>query len=334
MYIFFGMINFIMKNWYFGRCVPVLLMIAVLLSGCHGKDREAQRALRDSGIAKLTQGDYAGAGEDFSAAMELSGGRVSDAEIDLCYYEAACYALEEQYDKAVSRYTDLLTYDSGNAYAYYLRGSAYLDMEEDAKGLADYRVAAAKAPEDYELAIAIYQNLQAFGHKKESSEFLNRALEIDGDGADNFYYRGRIYLLLGQDDLAKTAFLRAMDEGNDEAGIYLAQAFVRDGDKKSAKELIARYTGKDESDARQSVLTGRLLLELGEYKQALAVYDKALAADEEGRSEYRPELLRGQISAYEFSGNFKKALAAAQDYVAAYPSDAGMIREVEFLKTR
>lgn len=316
------------------RYTVLALVLALVLTGCGGPDRKAQRQLRDSGIEKLSAGDYTGAEKDFSKALSMAGGRVTDAEIDIVYYLGATYTLQDNYNKAISRYSDLITYDEDNKDAYFLRGSSYLNIEEKDKGIADYRKATAIAPGDYELAIAVYENLVAMGYKNDAAEFLNKALEIEGDEADNFFYRGRIYQLLGQDDLAKTAFIRAMEDGNDEAGIYLAEVFAKEGDKKSAKELADRYGGKENPDQRQSMITGRLFLSLGEYKKAAKVYEDALTADEDGKGEYHQELLKGQIAVYEYGGDFKKALKAAQEYVGVYPSDSGMIREIEFLKTR
>lgn len=314
--------------------LPVLLCV-LLLAGCGGTaDREEQTKLRNAGIAALSHQDYEGAERDFSDALALANGRVTDAEIDLTYYLAASYFLQDRYEDAEQCYSNLITYDKDNADAFFLRGSVRLDMDEAEKGLSDYRKAVAASKDDYELAIAIYQNLTALGHQKDAEPFLNGALEIDGDDAENFYYRGRIYMLLGQDDLAKTAFIKAMDKGSGEAGIALAQAYLKDGETESAKELISRYTENEKKDAQQSALAGQLLLDLGEYEEALAVYESALADEKIAAGAYRAELLKGQIAALEYNGDFAKAKAAAADYVEEFPADAGMVRELAFLNTR
>lgn len=296
-----------------------------------GANRKKQRELRDAGIAKISQQDYEGARKDFNAALGYSGGRITDAEVDICYYIGACFVMEGRLDDAISRYSDLITYDSGNADAYFLRGSTYLDADEPKKGISDYNTSIDLRPKDYERYLAICQNLVALGYEDEAQGILTRALEIEGDDADQFYYRGRIYLMLGQTDLAKTALIRAMDDGNEQAGIYLAQTFLDDGDLESARDLISRYTDKEDPDAGQSVLTGRLLLETGKYKKAQKIYEDAL---KDNNGEYDKELMRGWIAALEYNGDFDKAYEVASDYISKYPSDASMLRELSFLETR
>lgn len=311
-----------------------LLFWTVWLGGCGGADREQQAGLRNAGIAALSQQEYEEAQQDFEEAISLAKGRVTDAEIDLTYYLAASFYLQGAYEDAEQCYSHLITYDKENADAFFLRGSVRLDMDESEKGLSDYRKATAAAKDDYELAIAIYQNLDALGFSGEAEPFLDAALAIEGDDAENYYYRGRIYTLLGQEDLAKTAFIRAMDKGSGEAGIALAQAYLKDGETESAKELISRYTAEEKKDARQSALAGRLLLDLGEYDKALAVYEEALEDEKLSQGAYRAELLKGQVAALEYTGDFAAAKDAAASYVEAYPADAGMVRELSFLNTR
>ncbi len=313
--------------------LPAALCV-LLLAGCGGVDREGQTKLRNAGIAALSQQDFEGAQKDFSEAVSMAKGRVTDAEIDLTYYLAASYYLQDRYEDAEQCYSNLITYDKDNADAFFLRGSVRLDMDESEKGLSDYRKAVAVSGDDYELYIAIYENLTALGYQKDAEPFLESALTIGGDGADNYYYRGRIYMLLGQDDLAKTAFIKAMDKGSDEAGICLAQEYLKDSEDESAKDLISRYTAGEKKDARQSVLAGQLLLDLGEYEEALSVYEEALKDEKTATGAYRADLLKGKIAALEYNGDFAKAKDAASDYVEEFPADAGMVRELAFLNTR
>ncbi|MBQ9631522.1 MAG: tetratricopeptide repeat protein [Lachnospiraceae bacterium] len=328
------------------RCGKTMIAIAlaasVFLGGCHGVDRKEQAHLRDAGTAAMAAGNFEEAEKDFKDAIALSGGHVSDAEIDLTYYLGACYFLQNRYEDAIKVYGNLLTYNEKDAQALFLRGSVYLKIEDAKKALADYRKATELAPKDYELALAIYENLKANGKKGRANDFLNAALEIEGEEAENFYYRGRIYQFLGREDMAETAFRRAMDGGCSDASVYLAKAYMEKGQKKKARKVAAFYVNKDDPAIEESVLAGELLLVTEQYEKANEVYVAALAKEEEEKekkkngtySEYHKELLKGQIAALEYDGEFEEALSLAEAYLAMYPSDQNMVREVSFLEER
>ncbi len=325
--------HFPFLQWIF--CVILLFAAVGILSGCSGKRVEAQKELRRSGIEALSKGEYGKAAKNFDSAIKMAGTRVTDLEVDLTYYLAAAYFLQEKYDKAIGCYSNLITYDKKNADAYYLRGSVYLDEGEKDRAMADYRSASMIAKDDYELAIAIFKNLRANGLKEDASEFLNAALAINGDKARNYYYRGRIYLILGQDDVAKTAFMKAMDKGSDDAAIFLAKAYMKEKDVKSANDVLGKYLNGKHT-ATQSVLVGQVYLSLQEYKKAFKVFDGALKelGDEKKDNEAYKDLLKGRITALEYTGEFERAKADATEYVKDFPADGGMVRELAFLETR
>lgn len=66
----------------------ILVLLCILaLSGC-GKNNKEREELRMSGITKMDAGDYAGAAQDFEAAIQASSGRVGSFEIDVLKYRA------------------------------------------------------------------------------------------------------------------------------------------------------------------------------------------------------------------------------------------------------
>lgn len=316
------------KVFFITTCCAVLV-----LGGCTGDKTEQQKELRSAGIDKLATGDYEGAKEDFSNAIALSKYRVSSMEIDLSYYLAAAYFMDDDYQSAIDTYSDLITYDENDADAYFLRGSVYFDMGKPDKGLADYKKASKVCGDDYEMYIEIYRNLNSLGYVDEAITYLNAALEIEGKEGDNYYYRGRIYQYLGQDEVAETAFVKALDGGNDEAGIYLARIYLDRGEDESAKDLISKYTDRKSYTSEERVLTGQLLINLGEYEKALENYNAALKEVSED-DENIQQLLEGQIAALEFTGDFQGAYDAATEYVSKFPADGRMIEELQFLETR
>ncbi|MBR1628871.1 MAG: tetratricopeptide repeat protein [Lachnospiraceae bacterium] len=320
---------------YGGICLAALVLS--LLCACGGADRKAQTELRDAGIAAISAGDYDAAYEHFKEAIACGGSRVSEREIDLTYYLAACSFLRGDFDEAIASYDNLIAYDKKNADAYFLRGSVYLQQEKQGKALEDYRKATSIANKDYELAIAIYNNLSKNGLKKEGMQFIDAASRIGGDDSESLFYRGRIYQILGQNGVAKTTFSRAMETGSDEAAVYLARAYKKDGQKKKAKKLAEKYSkNTDNLDSKHSQIAGELLLIVGKYKKANKIYDQALKAEleQEEKSVWYKDLLKGQIAALEYCGEFEQARTLAREYIESYPSDAHMARELSFLEMR
>lgn len=322
---------------YYGRifCFFLLLITIFTLSGCQNQRKQSQIDLRRDGIEAMAKGQYNNAAKSFKSALGLAGSSVTDMEIDLTYYLAAAYFLQERYDKAIESYSNLIVYNKKNADAYYLRGSVYLDEGEKDRAMADYRAATMIAKDDYELAIAIFKNLRANGMKEDASEYLNAALAINGDKARNYYYRGRIYLILGQEDVAKTAFMKAMEKGSDDAAIFLAKTYMKEKDVKSANEVLGKFlSGK--RTVSQSVLAGQVYLSLGEYKKAYKVFDAAQKkmGEEKKKNESYKDLLKGRIAALEFCGEFERAKSDARLYVKEFPADGSMVRELAFLETR
>ena len=148
---------------------------------------------------------------------------------------------KEKFAGAIETYTSLIGFDGDNAQAYFLRGSALIGGGEAEAGLDDYHKAVQVSDGDYELHMEIYENLIATGHASWAAEFLNLALEIEGDSAENYLNRGRIYIILDQYEVAKTTLQKAVDKGSADAKVYLAQVYDYQGDEATAKQLLDEY---------------------------------------------------------------------------------------------
>ena len=79
-----------------------------------------------------------------------------------------------------------------------------------------------------------------------------------------------------------------------------------------------------------------MLLIVGKYKKANKIYDQALKTEleQEEKSVWYKDLLKGQIAALEYCGEFEQARTLAREYIESYPSDAHMARELSFLEMR
>ena len=57
--------------------------------GCTNERKENQTAYRQIGINAMESGDYAGAVDAFNSALGQCIGKITENELDICYYKAA-----------------------------------------------------------------------------------------------------------------------------------------------------------------------------------------------------------------------------------------------------
>ncbi|MCR4674101.1 MAG: tetratricopeptide repeat protein [Lachnospiraceae bacterium] len=313
------------------RLTAVLLSAVLLMTGCTLNREEKQDKLKETAIENIGAGDYENALSNLNEALTFAGGKVTDREVDICYYKGAVQYLLTDTAGAIDTYSGLILYDDTDAWAYYLRGSLYLKEKESELALKDYKKAVKVSNNDYELYIQIYENLNAQDYRDEGLEFLNLALEIEGSSANQLFWRGRIYLILEQYDAAEKVLLSAVEKGNAEANIYLAQAYRGKGDEDKADEVLSSFAKEASATSVGLQVLGDIYMEDGEYEQAYEAYEKALSLDDVSN---KKQLMKNEIGALEYMGDFSGALEKANEYILEYPSDTDVLKEITFLTTR
>lgn len=123
------------KTWRM-LCGCVLLSGILALTGCSSEKSKEREALRMSGIEKMDAGDYAGAAQDFEAAVQASTGRVGSFEIDVLKYRAEAEYKLEDYEAAAHTYDVLLEVDKTQA-EYLYRAALAKALSGDAQGALD-----------------------------------------------------------------------------------------------------------------------------------------------------------------------------------------------------
>ena len=308
-------------------------VLAVCLSGCEDTAKENQLAYKTIGINARDEGDYAGAADAFSRALEQSVGLIGADEIDLCYYKADALYRAGDTEDAMNVYQALLAYDPSLSEAHFLRGNLYLDQGNATDAIADYHEAVRLDDKDLELYIAICENLTNTGHAEEGQEFLTQATTIEGDAASDHALRGRAYTLLGNYLEADKELQEAVSAGDTDALLYRGQLLMKNGDGDGARALYETYLEKKGENAEAYNALGCMEMQCGDYASALNYFEQALAnAEQTGVNPQ--EILRNRILAYEYNGQFAQAKIAMEEYAAAYTLDADMQKEYTFLQTR
>ncbi len=320
----------------------IILMISVMmLSACGAKDVETQDALKESAIAALENGKYDEALSEFDEALTYAGGRVTAREIDICYYKAVAQYLSENFSEAVKTLDGVIAYDEENADAYFLRGSIYLSEGESEKAIADFRKSVETSPGDNERVERIFEALCENGQREGGLSIVSEALAKMGDSDDELLWKGRLYILLEQYDDALDMLTRAEGAGIGEAEVYLAQVLAATGDKTGASEKLAIYMSSDTVTTDGIAAAGEEYMRLGEYEIAYDCFTQGIGyyseedskRDDLTREAYR-RLLGDRVAACEFLGQWSDALKYAREYIALYPQDERMLKEIKFLSTR
>lgn len=309
--------------------MAVCFTAAILLAGCgQSKERfEKEEAYRTIGINAMEEGDYAAAMEAFNSAL-VQANEIGPNEIDICFYKAAAQFASGSYSDAVETYDLLLEADGKNSDAYFLRGCVWLKMNESNKAREDYDTAIKYAEND-EIYLVVYNSLNGAGYEAEAKAYLDEALKKKaGKKAENYTVKGKIYFLEGQYEEAIESLATAIDKGDAEANLYLAQTYEALGDDQKAEECIDAYIEVNPDSSVSYNQLGCKELEEGNYEEAISYFEQGLSLEKITNEQ---ELRSNLIAAYEYSGDFDTARENMREYIKDYPKDAAAAREYLFL---
>ena len=275
-----------------------------LLAGCTNEKKENQAAYRQIGINDMQTGDYAGAVEAFDSALGQCIGRITADELDICYYKAAAQFAGGDAEGAVATYTAIIDYDKESADAYYLRGCVYLKQGNTEGAVSDFDSAIRYNSDDYELYVNIYENLSAYDMTEKGKEYLEKAIGVNGNDAEDYAWRGLSYYYLGQYDKAMSELNTAIDKSSVIANLYLARVYEALGDSSSAGTYYQAYVdfGVDDSEAMNSL--AELEIAKGNYSGALSYLEQGISMENVTN---KKELMQNLVICYEYTGNYNAA---------------------------
>lgn len=320
-----------MKKHRLPYMVAGAVLFAALFTGCTNERLEDELDFRKIGINSMQSGDYEGAVAAFNSALSQCVGKITDTELDICYYKAAAQYAGGDIEGALATYQAMIDYDGKNGNAYYLHGCLSLKQQDTDTAKKDFANAVKYNPDDYELYVGIYENLAANNMTDEGEEYLNRAFDIKGNSAENLTWRGRIYYLLGQYANAVKELEEAVKKDSAKANLYLAQVYEAEEDSANAEKYYQAYVDSGTADSVAMNALAEIQMGKGNYEAALEDIRQGLAMDNVTNQR---ELLSNQIIAYEYSGDFTSAWDVVQQYVSLYPDDEAAQREYIFLKNR
>lgn len=298
-----------------------------------GKSIDVQTRLPESyralGISYLKLGDNAAAIAALSRSLNAMNTTDEVFKKDVMYYLAEARTKHGQTKEAIEVYSDILRVGKDEQ-SLFMRGKLQLQEGDTIAAKADFDKAT-EDTKDYEVYISIFNVYDAAKMTVDGQEYLNKALEIKPEKAEDYYERGRIYYYMKDYDGATKELTTAINDGNDDATLLLGKVYIAKEDASSARSMYQKYLESGENKAK--AYNGLALCDIYEksYDAALENIQKGLA---EQNDDQKQELLYNEIVAYEYKLDFKIAKEKMASYLQAYPEDETAIRENVFLQSR
>ena len=224
----------------------------------------------------------------------------------------------------------------------------YLKNNESDKAKEDFDKAIQYASDD-EMYLHIYNSLEGAGYTDEAEKYLRKEsfeemgfakLDMQRELRTGFqevvYCAGKpdSYLIsILKEDLpsAEEQLLKAVDKGDVEGNLYLAQVYQRQGKTEEAEACIGAYIEEYPESSVAYNEKGLKEMEQGNYDKALELFNQGLNQQKVTNAQ---ELRSNQIAAYEYSGDYDSAKEAMESYLKDYPEDEAAKREYLFLGRR
>lgn len=297
---------------------------------CISAGYKLAQSYRGSGIVKLRTGDYQGAIDDLTNALNDEKTGKSDRK-DLLEYRAAAELKAELYDQAMADCQTLAEDYSLNANDYYLTGCVALAMDSYDEASSNFSEAYG-SDSTYEMAIQIYEAYLGQDMEADGTRYLEAALKTKAKTADDYCERGKVYYYMDDYENARTELTTAADKGSTEATLILGMVYMAQGDTSNARSFYQQYIDADGDDPAKGY-NGLALCDIsdGDYDSALQNISQGLG---DATSDEMRDLLFNEIVVYEKKLDFSTALSKAQEYVQTFKDDDATAKELTFLQSR
>lgn len=297
---------------------------------CISAGYKLSQSYRGSGIVKLRTGDYQGAIDDLTSALNDEKTGKSDQK-DILEYRAAAELKAELYDQAMADCQTLAEDYSLNANDYYLTGCVALAMDSYDEASSNFSEAYG-SDSTYEMAIQIYEAYLTQDMEADGTRYLEAALKTEAKTADDYCERGKVYYYMQDYDNARTELTTASEKGSTEAALILGMVYMAQGDTANARSFYQQYIDADGEDPAKGY-NGLALCDIadGDYDSALQNISQGLG---DATSDEMRDLLFNEIVVYEKKLDFSTALSKAQEYVQTFKDDEAATKELTFLQSR
>lgn len=191
---------------------------------------------------------------------------------------------------------------------------------------------------DFELDVLKYRAEAEYkaGDYSAAAHTYDILLEVDGEKPEYLNMRCMSRALSGELDKALEDFTRSysLDKqafAGEEAVLTLGAALEEGGQPLTAITLYEQALADGMNNSELYNRMGVCMLDEKDYDKAISYFEQGIAA---GGQEAMDKLYFNQAVAYEYKGEFSKALELFERYNSTYGPDESAGREIAFLKTR
>ena len=287
-------------------------------------------SFRGRGIAQMGLARYEDAASSFEQALSYTDRKMPDTIRDIRLYLATARYRSGSYGDVVTVCNDILS-DKEIPEAWYYLGAAYLALGDPDQARLDFNNAVALSPNDYALYLQIYQLYEAQDKTAIGDEYLQTALQIQPETAEDYYRIGQIYFYLEKYEDARNTLNMPVEEHYLPAMELMGEIYLALEDYPHAQAVY--QTIMDENGEKMAVYNGLAMCSIaaGDYEIAMSDIHYGLSLEDDGSKQ---SLLFNEIVAYERMLDFDTALDRAEAFHSLYPTDEQGQKELTFLRTR
>lgn len=286
-----------------------------LLDAALEREPDNAEALKARGETRYSARDYDGAREDYDRAVDLD-----PADQDAALAQGVIAYAQGRYAEAIVSLTVALRLDPGDVDAMSMRGAAYYQMGRWDRSLADYRALKTAAPGVANGAWGELRALIRLGRDEEARQLIADRLEDDPADAAALDALVRLEKRAGAPAAALPALDRALETAPDALELLGLRGQIRAslGDAEGAREDFAVLRAADPGDPllRNNVCWAQAL-EAFDLEQAMVDCDIAAASGEAAFIDSRAMVLLQMERYPEAVAEYDRALAAEPDLPAS-----------------
>lgn len=291
-----------------------------------------KQAYRGVGICYFFAKNYKDSISYFDKALAIN--ELEYLNLDIVKYKADSELYLGKYKEAVELYSQVIKEEKYNDDMYLKRAYAEAEGNMVDEAIADYDYIIKENDKNFDAYLGAYSLLMREEEEEKADSYLQAALKVKPKTLDEkLKYAVAQYYFYGITKEAVESLEALVDEKEPEAYFYLAKISYAEEDYEKVSSYLNSYVSEKNAKhlAEAYEMLGRSAMLKKDYDGALKCFETGIACND---AKWTRTLKRDQISVYEYLSDFEKAFDVATEYLADFPDDQEVIREVEFIKTR
>ncbi len=291
-----------------------------------------KKAYRGVGICYFFAKSYEKSVANFDKALNIDA--LEYLNLDIVKYKADAKAHLGEYEEAVSLYTKIIKKEKYSDEMYLNRANAEAEAGMVEEAVSDYEHVIQKNKKNFDAYLGAYTLMMKEEKNEKADSYLQAALKVKPDTIEEkLKYAVVQYYFYGITEEAVTSLEALIKENEPDAYFYLAKIFYAEEEYDKVSSYLNKYVTEEDTDymAEAYEMLGRSAMESKNYDKALSYFQAGIACND---AKWNRTLKRDQIAVYEYLSDYEKAFESAREYLADFPDDQEVIREVVFIKTR